>query len=65
MTTRQYSVPTMSCDHCRSSIESGVGALADVEQVSVDLEATTVSVTGGDDAAIRAAIGEAGYEVAG
>jgi copper chaperone len=64
MTTHQYSVPTMSCDHCRNSIESGVGAVAGVEQVKVDLEATTVSVTGGDDSAIRAAIDEAGYDIA-
>ncbi len=62
--TRNYSVPGISCDHCKQSIESEVSAVADVASVDVDIEAKRVVVTGGDDAAIRAAIDDAGYDVA-
>ncbi len=65
MTTRVYEVPAISCGHCRSSIEGGVGPLPGVEKVEVDLEAKSVTVIGGDDEAIRAAIDGAGYDVAG
>jgi copper chaperone len=65
MPTRTYSVPDISCGHCKSSIESEVGALDDVAAVLVDIEARTVTVDGeASDEAIHAAIGEAGYEVA-
>lgn len=62
--TRTYSVPSISCDHCKRSIEGEVSAVADVASVDVDIEAKEVTVTGGDDAAIRAAIDDAGYDVA-
>ena len=39
-------------------------AVDGVTDLSVDLEAKTVSVTGGDDVAIIAAIDEAGFDVA-
>ncbi len=59
-----YSVPGISCDHCKHAIESEVATVADVATVDVDVEARRVTVTGGDDADIRAAIEEAGYDVA-
>ena len=62
--TRTYSVPSISCDHCKRSIETEVSAVADVASVDVDIEAKEVTVTGGDDAAIRAAIDDAGYDIA-
>ena len=62
--TRTYSVASISCDHCKRSIETEVSAVADVASVVVDIEAKEVTVTGGDDAAIRAAIDDAGYDVA-
>lgn len=64
--TLSYSVPGVHCDHCKAAIEGEVSALAGVTEVAVDLEAKTVTVTGAalDDAAIRAAIDEAGYDVA-
>lgn len=64
--TITYSVPDVSCEHCRSAITAEVGPLAGVESVEVDLEAKTVTVTGEplDEQAIVAAIDEAGYEVA-
>jgi copper ion binding protein len=61
---RTYSVPGISCDHCKHAIETEVGAVAGVSEVVVDIEAKSVRVEGGDDAAIRAAIDEAGYDVA-
>lgn len=61
---RTYEVPGISCDHCKRAIEGEVGTVAGVEGVTVDVDAKTVHVAGGDDGAIRAAIEEAGYEVA-
>jgi copper chaperone CopZ len=59
-----YSVLGMSCQHCVNSVTTEVSAVPGVESVEVDLAAATVTVTGGEDAAVRAAIDEAGYEVA-
>ena len=68
LTTEQltYSVPGMSCGHCRAAITSEVEKLAGVSSVDVDLNAKRVAVAGAelDDAAVRAAIDEAGYDVA-
>jgi len=63
-TTRTYSVPDISCDHCKSAIEAEVAAVADVVSVEVDVADKLVVVTGGDDAMIRAAIDDAGYDIA-
>ena len=59
-----YRVPDMSCGHCRVAITTEVGAVAGVESVHVDLDAKLVRITGEslDDAALVAAIDEAGYE---
>ncbi|HEC09788.1 MAG TPA: heavy-metal-associated domain-containing protein [Acidimicrobiales bacterium] len=66
MTQRIYDVPAMTCGHCKSSIETEVGGLADVATVEVDLEAKKVTVVGeAADEAIRAAIDDAGFDVAG
>jgi copper chaperone len=65
MEARTYSVPDISCGHCKSAIESEVGSLDDVASVTVDIDAKTVTVDGSaSDEAIHAAISEAGYEVA-
>jgi copper chaperone len=64
MGTRTYSVPDISCDHCVAAITGAVSPLAGVAEVAVDLEAKQVTVDGGDDAAIRAAIDDAGYDIA-
>ena len=63
--TRVYRVPGVSCEHCRSAITAEVGTVAGVESVDVDLAAKLVTVQGRDvdDAAVRAAIDEAGYDV--
>ena len=62
--TLTYSVPGVSCGHCRAAIAEEVSQVAGVESVDVDLEAKVVTVVGGEDAAVRAAIDEAGYDVA-
>jgi len=63
---RTYRVPGMSCGHCRSAITNQVEKLAGVSSVQVDLDSKQVVVAGPalDDAAIRGAIDEAGYDVA-
>jgi copper chaperone len=61
-----YSVPGISCEHCRVAITGEVSQVAGVGTVDVDLAAKRVTVAGGgfDDATVRAAIDEAGYDVA-
>ncbi|HUR75803.1 MAG TPA: heavy-metal-associated domain-containing protein [Sporichthya sp.] len=61
-----YSVPGMTCQHCVNAITAEVSAVPGVESVDIDLEAKTVTVLGRslDDGAVRAAIDEAGYEIA-
>jgi copper chaperone CopZ len=63
MAETTYHVPGISCGHCKSAIETEVGALDGIESVVVDIDTKQVAVVGsaGDDA-IRAAIIEAGYE---
>ncbi len=64
MSETTYTVPGMHCGHCERAVREEVSAVAGVESVEVDLEGKIVSVRGSalDDAAIRAAIVEAGYE---
>jgi copper ion binding protein len=61
-----YSVPGMSCEHCKTAITTEVSALDGVQTVEVDLDTKQVAVRGNDldDQAVRAAIDEAGYDVA-
>jgi copper chaperone len=62
----RYSVPAISCDHCKHAIEAEVGKLDGVASVAVDVDTKSVLVDGtAPDDTLRAAIGEAGYEVAG
>ena len=64
--TVTYRVPGMTCEHCRASVTEELSGVTGVESVAVDLETKLVEVSGQDldDAALRAAIDEAGYEVA-
>ena len=61
-----YTVPGMSCDHCKHAVTSELSGVAGVESVDVDLVTKLVTVRGSDlnDEALRAAIDEAGYEAA-
>ena len=64
--TLQLTVPGMHCGHCERAVKEEVSALPGVSAVDVDLGTKAVTVTGSplDEAAVRAAIVEAGYEAA-
>ena len=65
MTTRTYSVPGISCGHCKAAIEGELAPLDGVESAIVDIDAKTVTVIGEiTEVDVRAAVGEAGYEIA-
>ena len=65
-TTTTYQVPGISCGHCKAAIESEVAKVSGVDRVEVDIDTRTVTVAGSaPDADVRAAIDEAGYDVAG
>jgi copper chaperone len=61
---RTYLVAGMSCAHCEAAVTEELDQLPGVQAVAVDLDAKLVTVCGTelDDAAIRAAIDEAGYD---
>lgn len=62
--TATYRVPGMSCEHCERAVSDELTTLAGVETVAIDLDSKLVQIIGAslDDAALRAAIVEAGYE---
>ena len=64
--TVTYTVPAIHCEHCALSIREEVAGVEGVDTVAVDLESKVISISGRelDDAALRAAIAEAGYEAA-
>jgi copper chaperone len=59
-----YTVAGMTCGHCVNAVSSEIKTVPGVREVSIDLDTKFVVVSGDslDDAAIRAAIDEAGYE---
>jgi copper chaperone len=68
MTTTTYRVTGMTCEHCVNSVSTELGRLAGVTGVRVDLGSGAVEVHSErplDPAQVRAAIDEAGYELAG
>jgi len=64
MTEIAYTVPDMSCSHCEAAVRAELARVFGVRQVEVDLEAKLVVVRGKalDDARLREAIADAGYE---
>lgn len=64
--TVSYTVPGMHCGHCERAVTELLSSVGGVESVDVDLESKLVTVVGSDldDAKLRAAIDEAGYEAA-
>ncbi|MGY1653229.1 heavy-metal-associated domain-containing protein [Geodermatophilus sp. SYSU D01119] len=67
MSTATYTVTGMTCQHCVASVTEEVGEIPGVTEVQVDLASGGLTVTSDapvDDAAVRAAVEEAGYEVA-
>ncbi|MEE9227446.1 MAG: copper ion binding protein [Acidimicrobiia bacterium] len=69
MTSKTFSVPDISCQHCKDSIEDAVDPLNGVDSVEVAIDDRTVAIdydgTDGTFEVIVAAIEEQGYEVAG
>ena len=64
--TITYEVPGVHCAHCQAAIKQEVGGVEGVDQVEVDLDTKKVTISGSalDDARLRDAIDEAGYDVA-
>ena len=62
--TFTYSVPGVSCGHCQAAITAEVTGVDGVDSVDVDLDTKLVRISGEnlDDAALVAAIDEAGYK---
>ena len=64
--TSTYMVKGMTCGHCVRSVTEEVSEVAGVRGVDVDLASGRVTVSSAqpvDDAAVRAAVAEAGYQV--
>ncbi len=65
-TTTTITVDGMTCGHCVNSVQTEVGKLDGVTDVSVDLSSGQVTIVADstpDSAAVRSAVEEAGYEV--
>lgn len=65
-TVATYSVSGMTCQHCVDAVTAEVGRLDGVEQVTVDLAASTVEVVSAAplaDDKVREAVDEAGFDM--
>ena len=66
-TIQTYSVAGMTCSHCVASVTEEVQEIPGVEDVEVVLETGALTITSaqpvGDDA-VRAAVEDAGYQLA-
>lgn len=64
MTTNEYQVTGMTCGHCELSVREEVGQIIGVQDIQVSAQTGRLAVTGTDvidDAAVLAAVEEAGY----
>ncbi|MGI8627633.1 MAG: heavy-metal-associated domain-containing protein [Geodermatophilaceae bacterium] len=67
MSTSTYTVIGMTCEHCVNAVTEEVRQIPGVTDVGVNLDTGRLSVTteaGVDDEAVRAAVDEAGYQLA-
>jgi copper chaperone len=67
MSTSTYTVVGMTCAHCVASVSEEIGEISGVRDVAVDLPTGAVTVMSDDpvdDADVRAAVEEAGYQLA-
>lgn len=65
MATVTYAVKGMTCDHCVGSVTAEVQKVPGITDIKVDVKGgllTVGSETPVDDASIREAVEEAGYE---
>ena len=68
MSETTYTVTGMTCSHCVASVTEEISEIDGVTDVAVDLPTGAVTVTSSetlDEADVRAAVEEAGYELAG
>ena len=68
MSESTYTVSGMTCGHCVASVTEEISEIDGVTDVAVDLPTGAVTVTSSkpvDSADVRAAIEEAGYQLAG
>lgn len=66
--TTVYQVTGMSCGHCEGSVSGEISRLpgvTSVKAVASSGEVTVISAAPLDDEAVRAAVDEAGFELAG
>ncbi|MCX5169171.1 heavy-metal-associated domain-containing protein [Streptomyces antibioticus] len=66
--TAVYKVTGMSCGHCEGAVSGEISELpgvSSVKAVASTGEVTVVSATELDEAAVRAAVDEAGFELVG
>ncbi|MCS4275226.1 copper chaperone CopZ [Mycetocola sp. BIGb0189] len=64
MATTEYRVTGMTCGHCESSVREEVEQIAGVEDIRVSAQTGELVITSAaelDDAAVLAAVTEAGY----
>ena len=60
---RTLTIEGMMCQHCAAHVNTALNALPGVT-ATVDLDAKTATVTGSaDDAALKKAVEDAGYQV--
>jgi copper chaperone CopZ len=65
--TNTYTVTGMTCSHCVQAVTGELSTLPGVEDVRIDLASGAVTVTSAAPLAdndVRAAVDEAGYELA-
>ncbi|CAB4777727.1 MAG: cation-transporting ATPase [Actinobacteria bacterium] len=67
MATSTYTVTGMTCDHCVSAVTQELSDITGVTKVSIELASGQVTVESDaalDQAAVAAAVDEAGYALA-
>ena len=65
MTTR-FSVPEISCDHCKSTIVNTLSTVDDIELVEVNIEAKDVTLKSSEEIdldLVKSLLDEQGYTV--
>jgi copper chaperone len=66
-TTQTYTVTGMTCGHCVASVTEEVQEISGVEKIDIVLETgslTIISAEPVDDAAVKTAVEDAGYQLA-
>ena len=68
MIRKTYSVPDVSCNHCKMNIERALGGLTGIFEVEVDVPSKTVALAFDEDVigeeAVLQLLAEEGYPVA-